>query len=275
MVPYQNWNLIGRFWFYWCHINNATSLDWVGISTNLQKIERCIAVELEYTQPPNTVTIAYKIRPICKKLKVWLQLSEGISSHTHTPSIDTLSYSNMATIQSHVDSIVSIHFDLTNELSGCKSELAACKSELAACKSELHKSQTQKTNLERKLHECKDGPASSHQIALIVPPPPKPKSELPEVKALMSEIEGMLDAQKDKIKGQYRDKTKKQKFNLKFAFLLGCTTNALGASKNKDGTSNFGTPHNIPGRKGKGVCLTPVEERKLPKWKKNLVGIIP
>ena len=102
------------------------------------------------------------------------------------------------------------------------------------------------------------------------PRPPLLKSEQPEVKALMSEIQGMLDKQKTSLKGQYRDKTKKAKFSLKFAFLLGCTTNALGASINKDGTSNFGTPHNMPERKGKGVCLKPVEERKIPKWKKEL-----
>ena len=89
------------------------------------------------------------------------------------------------------------------------------------------------------------------------------------VKQLMCEIEGMLDAKKDTIRGQYRDKTKKTVHNLKWSFLVGCTTNALGASLNKDGVSSFATPHNIPDKKGKGVCLIPVEDRKsLPTWKK-------
>jgi hypothetical protein len=98
------------------------------------------------------------------------------------------------------------------------------------------------------------------------------KSDLPEVQVLMTQIKTILDKQNKKgMKGQYRDKTKKTKFNLQSAFLLGATTNALGASKNKEGVSSFGTPHNIPSKKGKGVCLTPVLARvSLPKWKKNL-----
>ena len=57
----------------------------------------------------------------------------------------------------------------------------------------------------------------------------------------------------------------KVKFNLEWAFLLGNTTNALGA-----GFGAFKTPHNI--NKGRGVCITPVEDiiRKLPRWKKDL-----
>ena len=102
-------------------------------------------------------------------------------------------------------------------------------------------------------------------------PTPTLKSEMPEVQLLMSKIKNILDERNEKgLKGQYRDKTKKKKFNLKSAFLLGATTNALGASKNKDGSSNFGTPHNIPEKKGKCVCLKPVLERVLPKWKKDL-----
>ena len=97
------------------------------------------------------------------------------------------------------------------------------------------------------------------------------KSDLPEVKLLMTQIKTILDKQNKKgMKGQYRDKTHKKKINLKSAFLLGATTNALGASKNKEGIRSFGTPHNIPSKKGKGVCLTPVLERVLPKWKKTL-----
>ena len=101
--------------------------------------------------------------------------------------------------------------------------------------------------------------------------PPTLKSDLLEVQELMSGIQSILDSQNSKgMSGQYRDKLKKKNFNLQSAFLSGATTNALGASPNKEGTSNFGTPHNIPEKRGKGACLTPVLERKLPKWEKQL-----
>lgn len=97
----------------------------------------------------------------------------------------------------------------------------------------------------------------------------KPISEQSESQELMTKIETIL-AKNDKLTGQYRDKTKKKTFNLKNSFLLGRTTNALGAGKTNNGDFSFATAHNMPCKKGKGVCLTPVAERKLPKWKKDL-----
>ena len=85
------------------------------------------------------------------------------------------------------------------------------------------------------------------------------KSEEPDAQKLMKEIEAILKTVH--LNKQYRDKTKKVKFNLGWAFLLGNTTNALGAGA-------FTTPHNF--KKGKGVCIKPVEERKLPQWKQDL-----
>jgi hypothetical protein len=77
---------------------------------------------------------------------------------------------------------------------------------------------------------------------------------------LMNKIETILKTVKDTK--QYRDKTKKVKFNLEWAFLLGeGTTSALGAK-------SFETPHNF--KPGKGVCLTKVETRALPSWKLKL-----
>ena len=76
---------------------------------------------------------------------------------------------------------------------------------------------------------------------------------------LMDKIEKILQGVKQTK--QYRDKTKKLKFNLEWAFLMGYNCSALGAK-------SFETPHNF--KKGKGVCVTPVEERKLPKWKQEL-----
>ena len=77
--------------------------------------------------------------------------------------------------------------------------------------------------------------------------------------SLMDEIEKLL--QTVKHKGQYRDKTQKKRFNLEWAFLIGNNVNALGAS-------SFETPHNF--KAGKGVNTTPVEQQRLPKWKKEL-----
>jgi len=94
-------------------------------------------------------------------------------------------------------------------------------------------------------------------------------SEQPEAQALMTKIETIL-SKHNTLNGQYRDKTKKKTFNLKNSFLLGRTTNALGAGRTKSGEYSFATPHNMPSKKGKGVCLKPVSERKLPKWKKEL-----
>jgi len=86
-------------------------------------------------------------------------------------------------------------------------------------------------------------------------------SEDEKARDLMKNIEEILDnVNMDK---QYRDKTRKLRFNLEWAFLLGHTTGALGSG-------GFHTPHNISSKKGKGVCVTPVEDRKLPKWKQRL-----
>ena len=87
------------------------------------------------------------------------------------------------------------------------------------------------------------------------------QSQTPEAQLLMGKIEAILKTVH--MRKQYRDTTKKVKFNLEWAFLLGNTTNALGA-----GFGAFSTPHNI--KKGRGVCITPVEDRKLPQWKKLL-----
>ena len=78
-------------------------------------------------------------------------------------------------------------------------------------------------------------------------------------KVVMSRIEEILEEHPQKT--QYRDKKKKLKFNLEWSMLMGHTTNALGAK-------SFETPHNF--KKGKGVYVKPMEERKLPKWKKEL-----
>ena len=76
---------------------------------------------------------------------------------------------------------------------------------------------------------------------------------------LMDKIEKILQGVKQTK--QYRDKTKKLKFNLEWAFLMGYNCSALGAQ-------SFETPHNF--KKGKGVYIKPIEERKLPKWKQEL-----
>ena len=90
--------------------------------------------------------------------------------------------------------------------------------------------------------------------------PKEPSSNISRKISLMDEIETILKTVKETK--QYRDKTKKVNFNLEWAFLLGeGTTNALGAT-------SFETPHNF--KKGRGVCLTKVEKRSLPKWKLKL-----
>ena len=76
---------------------------------------------------------------------------------------------------------------------------------------------------------------------------------------LMDQMESILH--KVNLTKQYRDKTKKVKFNLQWAFLLGHNCSALGAK-------SFETPHTF--KKGKGVCITRVEDRNLPKWKLEL-----
>ena len=87
-----------------------------------------------------------------------------------------------------------------------------------------------------------------------------PKAVSSERKVLMTEIEKILKTVKHNQ--QYRDKTKKVRFNLQWSFLLGeGTTSALGAK-------SFETPHNF--KQGRGVCLTKVASRKLPKWKLEL-----
>ena len=81
---------------------------------------------------------------------------------------------------------------------------------------------------------------------------------------LFKKLQSQLD--KAYFKGQYRDDTKKERFSLDGSFLLGTgSTNALGATA-------FETPHklNIPSKKHRGVCLTPVLERRIPKWKQEL-----
>ena len=76
---------------------------------------------------------------------------------------------------------------------------------------------------------------------------------------LMNEIENILE--KHPQTNQYRDGNKKVRFNLEWSMLLGHTTNALGAK-------SFETPHNF--KQGRGVYIKSVEERKIPKWKKEL-----
>ena len=67
-------------------------------------------------------------------------------------------------------------------------------------------------------------------------------------------------------KGVYRKNTKEQSdvFNTKFSFLLGATTNALGAVA-------FTTP--IAGKPGRGMCVTPLYDQQKPKWQKALYAL--
>ena len=95
---------------------------------------------------------------------------------------------------------------------------------------------------------------------IVVMRPSEPPPTRTDKMVLMDEIETILKTVKETK--QYRDKTKKVRFNLEWAFLLGeGTTSALGAK-------SFETPHNF--KPGKGVCLTKVETRTLPKWKLKL-----
>ena len=77
----------------------------------------------------------------------------------------------------------------------------------------------------------------------------------------MSEIEWNLKANAGKMSSQYRDSTKKNTFSFKSSFVLGYTEHVLGAN-------GFRTPHNF--KKGRGVCTTPMENRKLPPWQIQL-----
>ena len=56
-------------------------------------------------------------------------------------------------------------------------------------------------------------------------------------------------------------KIKKERFNLRWSFLIGYNCSALGAK-------NFETPHNF--KPGRGVYVKPVEERNMPQWKHDL-----
>ena len=96
------------------------------------------------------------------------------------------------------------------------------------------------------------------QAPLLYAPLTKAQKKSLRKFSLMLEIEKIL--RKVKAKKQYRDQ-KKERFNLEWAFLLGHNISALGAK-------SFETPHNF--KKGKGVCVTPVEERNIAKWKKEL-----
>ena len=78
----------------------------------------------------------------------------------------------------------------------------------------------------------------------------------------MNEIEDILE--KHPQTNQYRDGNKKVRFNLEWSMLLGHTTNALGAKS----FLRHHSPHNF--KQGRGVYIKPVEERKIPKWKKEL-----
>ena len=79
----------------------------------------------------------------------------------------------------------------------------------------------------------------------------------------MKEIEAILKTVH--LNKQYRDKTKKVKFNLGWAFLLGNTTNALGAGA-------FTTPHNF--KRGKGVCIKPVEGSKAASMEAGSMALV-
>lgn len=101
----------------------------------------------------------------------------------------------------------------------------------------------------------------------------KEQEELGDVRRVLFEDDDkqekmsiLMDKIEEKLKlvrseAQYRDKIKRERFNLKWAFLLGFNCSALGAK-------SFETPHNF--KEGKGVCITPVESRKLPKYKLEL-----
>lgn len=94
------------------------------------------------------------------------------------------------------------------------------------------------------------------------------RKELQVIKTILNDLkkQELMDKMQTILKDvkqtkQYRDKTKKLKFNLEWAFLMGYNCSALGAK-------SFETPHNF--KKGKGVYLKPVEDRNYPKWKLEL-----
>ena len=87
-----------------------------------------------------------------------------------------------------------------------------------------------------------------------------PISNRPRVQHLMTVIEKKLDIVSFKKNKSERDKKKRQFSNL-WQFKLGHSTQALGAGGHK-------TPHNF--KKGRGVCIRPIVDRQLPKWKKDL-----
>jgi hypothetical protein len=80
-----------------------------------------------------------------------------------------------------------------------------------------------------------------------------------KVQEKMTSLETLL--KKVTIHSQRRDSTKKKNFSLNWQFGMGKSTNALNAK-------SFETPHNFI--EGRGVFMTPIEEQKIPKWKKNL-----
>ena len=81
------------------------------------------------------------------------------------------------------------------------------------------------------------------------------------IELLMDDIEDVLQLHLRNYKKQYRDKKKKKRFNLKWSFQLGYTTNARGAN-------GFPIEHNF--KPNKGVCLTPIDKRRWSKWKIEL-----
>ena len=75
----------------------------------------------------------------------------------------------------------------------------------------------------------------------------------------MDSLEKIIE--KHHISGKYQNKTKKARFNQAWSILVGFNCRALGAN-------SFDTPHKF--KNGKGVCLTPIEERNIPLWKKKV-----
>jgi len=108
------------------------------------------------------------------------------------------------------------------------------------------------------------GSHKEYSTLQVIKPPTSKITDTPYVQSLMNEIESMLA--NVKLNKQYRDKTKKIRFNLNWSFMLGNTTGALGGG-------GMQTPHNMPHKKGKGVCVSKVEDRKLPKWKQALWAV--
>lgn len=98
----------------------------------------------------------------------------------------------------------------------------------------------------------------------------KPISEQRKTIKLMNNMEKLL-FDNNRVTKQNRDQARKT-FNLKYSFMLGRTTNALGAGNKKSEVSElaFASQHTMKGKEGKGVFMKPVMERKLPGWKKKL-----